>query len=181
MRDHTHAWRIVAAAGHPALGLCLDSFHSLSRGLGPGTLAGIQGERIFFLQLADALVMALDVLQWSRHFRNFPGQGGFDLTGYTREVLDAGYRGPLSLEVSNDVFRQADAERTAVDAMRSLLLLDETLITPDDDTARPGDARGGTDGRPATDWSRAPNCESRPSTGTLVSGADVRTGARGIV
>jgi 4-hydroxyphenylpyruvate dioxygenase len=27
-----HSWRIVRRAGHPALGLCLDSFHVLSRG-----------------------------------------------------------------------------------------------------------------------------------------------------
>ena len=36
-------------------------------------------------------------------------------------VLATGYAGPLSLEVFNDVFRQADPERMAVDAMRSLL------------------------------------------------------------
>lgn len=29
---YDHAWRIVEAAGHPALGTCLDSFHILSRG-----------------------------------------------------------------------------------------------------------------------------------------------------
>ena len=61
----------------------------------------------------------MDVLQWSRHYRCFPGQGGFDLAGLHRRVLDAGYAGPLSLEVFNDVFRQADPERMAVDAMRS--------------------------------------------------------------
>jgi 4-hydroxyphenylpyruvate dioxygenase len=42
-----------------------------------------------------------------------------------RHVLATGYRGPLSLEVFNDVFRQADAGPTAVDAHRSLLLLKE--------------------------------------------------------
>jgi 4-hydroxyphenylpyruvate dioxygenase len=42
-------------------------------------------------------------------------------------VLSAGYTGPLSLEVFNDVFRQADPGRAAVDAMRSLLWLEESL------------------------------------------------------
>jgi 4-hydroxyphenylpyruvate dioxygenase len=69
----------------------------------------------------------MDVLQWSRHYRCFPGQGGFDLRDFTARVLDAGYAGPLSLEVFNDVFRQADPDRMAVDAMRSLLILEETL------------------------------------------------------
>ena len=63
----------------------------------------------------------MDVLQWSRHYRCFPGQGGFDLAAFVAHVLATGYDGPLSLEVFNDVFRQADPERTAVDAMRSLL------------------------------------------------------------
>src|SRR5690349_3615705 len=32
-----HAWRIVRRAGHPALGLCVDSFHVLSSGEDPAT------------------------------------------------------------------------------------------------------------------------------------------------
>ncbi|MFI6370425.1 bifunctional sugar phosphate isomerase/epimerase/4-hydroxyphenylpyruvate dioxygenase family protein [Streptomyces sp. NPDC050546] len=127
---YDHAWRIVEAAGHPALGTCLDSFHILSRGSEPKDLEGIAdipGEKIFFLQLADAPLLAMDVLQWSRHYRCFPGQGGFDVAGLVRHVLRTGYDGPLSLEVFNDVFRQADAGPTAVDARRSLLVLQETL------------------------------------------------------
>ena len=32
VNEYDHAWRIVEAADHPALGTCLDSFHILSRG-----------------------------------------------------------------------------------------------------------------------------------------------------
>ncbi|MER8225961.1 TIM barrel protein [Streptomyces sp. NPDC094143] len=124
---YDHAWRIVEAAGHPALGTCLDSFHILSRGSDPRGIEDIPGEKIFFLQLADAPLLAMDVLQWSRHYRCFPGQGGFDVAGLVRHVLAAGYDGPLSLEVFNDVFRQAEAGPTAVDARRSLLLLEERV------------------------------------------------------
>jgi 4-hydroxyphenylpyruvate dioxygenase len=42
-------------------------------------------------------------------------------------VLRAGYTGPLSLEVFNDEFRQGAGALTAVDAMRSLLTLEEQL------------------------------------------------------
>ncbi|MDX3581689.1 bifunctional sugar phosphate isomerase/epimerase/4-hydroxyphenylpyruvate dioxygenase family protein [Streptomyces europaeiscabiei] len=122
---YDHAWRIVEAVGHPALGTCLDSFHILARGSDPKGIEDIPGERIFFLQLADAPLMAMDVLQWSRHYRCFPGQGGFDVTGLVEHVMAAGYDGPLSLEVFNDVFRQAEAGPTAVDAHRSLLMLQE--------------------------------------------------------
>ena len=67
----------------------------------------------------------MDVLPWSRHHRLFPGQGSFDLTGFLGHVLAAGYAGPWSLEVFNDVFRQADPRGTAIDARRSLLALEE--------------------------------------------------------
>ena len=119
--EYDHAWRIVEAADHPALGTCLDSFHILSRGTDLGAIADIPGEKIFYLQLADAPHLRMDVLQWSRHYRCFPGQGAFDLRDFLARVLAAGYAGPLSLEVFNDVFRQADPQRTAIDAMRSLL------------------------------------------------------------
>src|SRR5215218_8985735 len=125
--DYEHAWRIVEAADHPALGTCLDSFHVLSRGSDLGAIAAIPAGKLFFLQLADAPHLVMDVLQWSRHYRCFPGQGGFELRDFTARVLDAGYAGPLSLEVFNDVFRQADPDRMAVDAMRSLLTLEESL------------------------------------------------------
>ena len=72
----------------------------------------------------------MDVLQWSRHYRCFPGQGALDLAGFVDRVLAAGYAGPLSLEVFNDVFRQADPERTAVDAMRSLIVLEDRPAAP---------------------------------------------------
>jgi 4-hydroxyphenylpyruvate dioxygenase len=125
VNDYEHAWRIIELAGHPALGTCLDSFHILSRGSDPAAIETIPGEKIFFLQLADAPVMSMDVLQWSRHHRCFPGQGGLDVAALTAHALRAGYRGPLSLEVFNDVFRQSPAARTAVDAFRSLVALEE--------------------------------------------------------
>ena len=116
--DYRHAARVVAAADHPALGTCVDSFHVLSRRDDPADLARL--EKVFFYQVADAPALGMDVLPLSRHHRLFPGQGGFDLAGFHRAVLAGGYDGPVSLEVFNDVYRQADPARTAVDGLRSL-------------------------------------------------------------
>jgi 4-hydroxyphenylpyruvate dioxygenase len=127
VNEYLHAWRIARLADHPNLGVCLDSFHILSRGSDPIGIEAIPGEKIFFLQLADAPLLAMDVLQWSRHYRCFPGQGNFDVSGLVSHVLNAGYAGPLSLEVFNDHFRQADTRRTARDGMRSLIALEDTL------------------------------------------------------
>src|SRR6185369_16027296 len=125
VNTYDRSWEIVRRADHPALGLCVDSFHILSRGSDPAGIADIPGEKLFFLQLADAPHMDMDVLQWSRHYRLFPRQGTFDLPTFLGHVLSAGYAGPLSLEVFNDVFRQSDPARAAVDALRSLLALQE--------------------------------------------------------
>lgn len=121
------AWDIVRRADHPHLGLILDSFHTLSLKDDPAGIADIPGDKIFFLQMADAPLMAMDVLQWARHHRSFPGQGEFDVETFFEKTLLAGYSGPLSLEIFNDVFRETPNRRTAVDAMRSLLYLESRV------------------------------------------------------
>ncbi|MCC3279369.1 sugar phosphate isomerase/epimerase and 4-hydroxyphenylpyruvate domain-containing protein [Arthrobacter sp. zg-Y40] len=139
VNDFEHAQRIVDLARHPNIGTCLDSFHILSRGWDPGAIEKIPAEKIFFVQLADAPKLSLDVLSWSRHYRVFPGQGAFDLVGFMAHLVRTGYDGPVSLEIFNDVFRQTAEERTAVDAMRSLTLLQERTaarLAADDGAAR---------------------------------------------
>lgn len=118
--DHRDAWRIVAAVDHPNIGLLLDSFHSLARGIPVDSLRMIDPAKIVFVQLADAPILSMDLLYWSRHFRNLPGQGGFDLTAYVGELLRLGYDGPLSLEIFNDRFRANSAKMVAHDGRRSL-------------------------------------------------------------
>ena len=120
----SQAWNIVRRANHPHLGLIVDSFHTLSLRDDPSGIADVPGEKIFFMQLADAPLLVMDVLQWARHYRSFPGQGQFDLENFFEQVLRSGYAGPMSLEIFNDLFREAPNRRTAVDAMRSLLYLE---------------------------------------------------------
>ncbi|WP_428493090.1 bifunctional sugar phosphate isomerase/epimerase/4-hydroxyphenylpyruvate dioxygenase family protein [Rhodopila sp.] len=119
-----HAWRIVEAAGHPALGLILDSFHILAVGDDLAGLAAVPADKIFLAQLADAPKLSMDVLSWSRHFRNFPGQGQLPVAAFVRDLIGAGYRGALSLEIFNDEFRSAPARLMARDGLRSLLLVE---------------------------------------------------------
>lgn len=123
----TQAWDVVRRAGHPAVTLAVDTFHVLARGDDGHALAGVPGERIGFLQVADAPLKRMDVLEWSRHFRCFPGQGMLDVTGVVAATLEAGYRGPVSLEVFSDVVRESDQAVTARDAYRSLVFLSDEL------------------------------------------------------
>lgn len=125
VNTYQQVWNLVRQADHPAVGVILDSFHTLSLKGDPRAIEQIPGDKIFFVQMADAPILAMDVLEWSRHFRCFPGQGEFDLAGFLAPILRTGYRGPLSLEVFNDGFRAAPPRQNAADGLRSLLYLEE--------------------------------------------------------
>ena len=121
--DHRDAWEIVRRADHSQIGLILDSYHTLARGIDPDTIRRIPGEKIFFVQLADAPAISMDLLYLSRHFRCMPGEGDLDVNAFMRAVLSTGYDGPLSLEVFNDQFRAGLPRLVALDGHRSLINL----------------------------------------------------------
>lgn len=123
VHDHRDAWEIVRRADHPNVGLILDSFHSLARKIDPDTIRSIPSDKIFFVQLADAPLIDMDLLYWSRHFRNMPGQGDLDVTGFARAVAATGYDGVWSLEIFNDQFRGGSPRMIAADGHRSLVAL----------------------------------------------------------
>jgi 4-hydroxyphenylpyruvate dioxygenase len=123
VNDHRDAWEIVRRAGHPNIGLVLDSFHTLARKIDVNSIRSIPGDKIFIVQLADAPLIDMDLLYWSRHFRNMPGEGDLPVTDFMRAVAATGYDGPLSLEIFNDQFRGGSPKSIAVDGRRSLLFL----------------------------------------------------------
>ena len=73
----------------PEAGLAVDTFHLLARGDDETALAGIPGDRVAYLQVADAPHLSMDVLEWSRHHRCFPGQGSMDVVGAVAAVVEA--------------------------------------------------------------------------------------------
>src|SRR5262249_31197151 len=115
----------VERVAHPSLGLIVDSFHTLAIEDDLSELGRIPAERIFFVQVADAPRLKMDVLSWSRHFRCFPGQGQLDVPAFLAPLLASGYAGPLPLEIFTKVFPSAAARQTALDGMRSLRYLEE--------------------------------------------------------
>lgn len=131
--DHRDAWEVVRRADHANVGLILDSFHTLARKTDPDTIRRIPGDRIFFVQLADAPLIDMDLLYWSRHFRSMPGEGGLDVVGFLRAVMATGYAGPLSLEVFNDQFRGGSPRLIAEDGHRSLLYLTDQVARAEPD------------------------------------------------
>lgn len=125
--DHRDAWGIVRDVDHPNIGLILDSFHSLSRKVPSSSIGDIKPEKLFIVQIADAPLLDMDHLSWSRHFRNMPGQGDFPLTDFAEAIHKIGYRGYWSLEIFNDRFRAGSASGVAVDGYRSLQLMHDLV------------------------------------------------------
>jgi 4-hydroxyphenylpyruvate dioxygenase len=127
INDYRDAWEVVRRTDHPAIGLVLDSFHTYARKTDLKPLHAIPGDRIFLVQLADAPWLDMDVLNWSRHFRCFPGQGDMPLLDFMAAVQATGYQGDLSLEIFNDQFRAGSPRSVAVDGQRSLVYLMDQL------------------------------------------------------
>ena len=123
VNDHRDAWEIVRRAAHPNVGLILDSFHTLARRIELASIRSIPGDKIFIVQLADAPLIEMDLLYWSRHFRNMPGEGDLPVREFMQAVAATGYDGYLSLEIFNDQFRGGSARAISVDGKRSLVWL----------------------------------------------------------
>lgn len=130
--DHRDAWEIVRRADHPNVGLILDSFHTLARKIDIGSIRSMPKDKIFIVQLADAPLINMDLLYWSRHFRNMPGEGDLPVADFVAAVAATGYDGYLSLEIFNDQFRGGSPMAIAADGHRSLVYLgDQVRRGPD--------------------------------------------------
>lgn len=127
INDHRDAWEIVRRANHPNIGLILDSFHSLSRKIDVNSIRSIPPEKIFIVQLADAPLIDMDLLYWSRHFRNMPGEGDLPVSAFAEAVAATGYDGYFSLEIFNDQFRGGSTREIAADGHRSLIYLGDQV------------------------------------------------------
>jgi len=127
INDYRDAWEAVRRADHPAIGLVLDTFHTLARKTDLKAIGTIPRDRLFLVQVADAPLVDMDFLSWSRHFRSFPGQGDLPVLDFMTALQTTGYDGWLSLEIFNDQFRAGSARGVAIDGQRSLINLLDRL------------------------------------------------------
>jgi 4-hydroxyphenylpyruvate dioxygenase len=118
INDYRDAWEAVRRAAHPSVGLVLDSFHILARKTELQSIRAIPSDRIFLVQMADAPLMEMDYLNWSRHCRCFPGQGDLPIPAFMDALQETGYDGLLSLEIFNDEFRAGSVRSVATDEVR---------------------------------------------------------------
>jgi 4-hydroxyphenylpyruvate dioxygenase len=127
INDYRDAWEAVRRADHAHVGVVLDTFHILARKTDLAGIRSIPKDRIALVQVADAPVLDMDYLSWSRHYRSMPGQGELPLLSFMEALQTTGYDGLLSLEIFNDQFRAGSAHSVAVDGHRSLIYLLDQL------------------------------------------------------
>ncbi|HEV2187239.1 MAG TPA: sugar phosphate isomerase/epimerase and 4-hydroxyphenylpyruvate domain-containing protein [Stellaceae bacterium] len=125
--DYRDSWEVVRRAEHPSVGLVLDSFHILVRETDLNPLRSIPQDRIFLVQIADAPLLDMDYLSWSRHYRCFPGQGDLPVDRFMVALQATGFDGLVSLEIFSDRFRAGSARGVAIDGQRSLLFMFDNL------------------------------------------------------
>ena len=121
--DYRDAWEVVRRADHPAIGLTSTASTSSSRKTDLKAIRSIPSDKIVLVQLADAPWLDMDVINWSRHFRCFPGQGDFPLLDFMDAVPRPATTAVSRSKSSTISFAPARRAASRVDGQRSLIYL----------------------------------------------------------
>ena len=102
--DAITAWKVVEAAGRPASGIMVDSWHCFRGTTTEADLESIPGERILGIQLNDAPSKPMDdLVEETLHHRLIPGDGEIDLVALLQLLDRVASPAPRSVEVFSDV------------------------------------------------------------------------------
>jgi 4-hydroxyphenylpyruvate dioxygenase len=113
--------KAVTLADSANLGVVVDSFHFCISNDDVSSIAEIEKDKIFLLQLSDAKRIAgLTVKEISRHHRCFPGDGELPIEELVAICLGRGYDGNVTVELFNDLYRSMPADEVARTAYRAL-------------------------------------------------------------
>jgi sugar phosphate isomerase/epimerase len=98
------AWPIVAGANRSNAGLCFDTWHYFRSTPDEALLRTIPGEKIFEVQLADALkaLQGTNLTEDLLRFRRLPGEGELDIAGVSKILKSIGAWRSVGPEVFAD-------------------------------------------------------------------------------
>lgn len=128
IQDYRHAWQLVEATDHEQVGMMLDAFHIFAMDLPMTSIDSMRVEKIFLVEIADIPRTKLDVLELSRHYRLFPGEGVAPIEEFVKRVRGIGYCGCWSLEVFNSHYLASSPD---VVAKRGALAMADALGDPE--------------------------------------------------
>lgn len=128
VNDFAIAWDVVSRADCPNLGLGLDACHALGACTPLDTLDDIDPEKLFLVQLADALSEA--PAGGGHALEVFPGEGVLSarLAELVVRLDRLGYRGAYGLSACNDDALQLPPARVAQRARRAAEWLAEDVL-----------------------------------------------------
>lgn len=119
------AWARLQRLDQPNIGLVVDLFHICALGGDASQLDGIPADRIYEVQLCD---MAAPIppgdksalIDTARHRRELPGEGIIAIDRFVDKLKNAGYRGPVGIEVFNDQLKALPTQQAADKAWAAL-------------------------------------------------------------
>lgn len=103
------AWDVVRTADRPNGGLIIDSWHCARSATTIDDLAALPGERVFAVQLSDALPEpSPDVTDETMHARQLPGEGAAHVVEIVQTLDAIGCTAPIGVEVFSDALWAMD-------------------------------------------------------------------------
>ncbi|RYE38742.1 MAG: sugar phosphate isomerase/epimerase [Hyphomicrobiales bacterium] len=118
IRTLEDAAKIVAAVGHPGLGITVDTLHLFRSGGTVEDLLAVPSERLACLQLSDApAAPPADLVRESFYDRKFPGEGDLPLVAILNALPPDI---PVSVEVPSSEHASLSPYKRASKAMASL-------------------------------------------------------------
>ena len=110
---------VCDAVGEARARVLIDSWHVFRGTDSLATVAATPVDSIGYIQFDDALPVIGELHDEVMTRRIWPGRGEFDLMGFAEAVKATGYRGPVSVELLNQSWRQ-DGLRPAEFARRAM-------------------------------------------------------------
>lgn len=129
--DLAGAWDVVAAADRPNGGIAFDTWHFFRGTPDLAVIAQVPGDRIFTVQVDDALAQPQGSLREDTQRRLLPGDGELDLVGVLRALDRTGALTWIGPEVISPQTAAMPPERAAVLARERVeLVLDQARREP---------------------------------------------------
>ncbi len=113
---------MVREAGAPNGGIMVDLWHMVKLGVPFGEVARIPREHLLGIEINDGTVSC----PWSLHedtinHRRLCGEGEFDVKGFVKTMLEAGYDGPWGIEVLSRDLRALSLDDAATRAFQTTI------------------------------------------------------------
>src|SRR6202046_2778979 len=116
------ALELVQGAGASNGGICFDLWHIVKLGIPYEKVARVPLKYMLGVEINDGTFKApWSLPEQTIHNRRLCGEGEFDVKGFVRAILQAGYQGPWGIEVLNEDLRKKSLGEAATSAFNTTI------------------------------------------------------------